>query len=79
MSSAAVIGLFPEEVHCPCTPTMRPLKLKAQLLSPNDLLYLPEKANASVSKHDPSQRQPDRRKKTIMNFLREKEANSRCL
>ena len=77
--SKAAIGMIPEDSHCPRSPIMRPLKLKAQLLETKDFLSLPERANASAMKEKRSDNQPSKPKKTIMNFLREKEAVHRWL
>ena len=51
LMSTAVFRMIVDDLHCPRSPTMRPLKLKAQLLETKDFLCLPERANASVMKH----------------------------
>lgn len=79
LMSTAAIPIDQEDVSCPSTPSMRPLKLKTHFLEPKDIFYLPERANASADKHRASENQTARPKKTIMSFLREKETCQRCL
>lgn len=70
--STAVIEQVQEDVNCPSTPAMRPLKLRNKVLLAKDSLHLPDRANASASKAEPTSHQPRREKKTIMNFLKQK-------
>lgn len=71
--STALLGLHSEEVSCPRSPAMKPLKFRALVHEHQDSLRLPEKANASASKRDLEHKAPRREKKTIMNFLLERE------
>lgn len=69
--SRALAALQCEEASCPSTPLVRPLKLRQPF--EQDILRLPERANASANKAASNNGKLKKGKKTIMSFLQEKE------